>query len=201
MSVFGLSHYNHGKITLLPITFDPKVIDESAIGNKVFGAPVSWPQIEWYPILPTLTWSDLWPEIEREVKFWNWRLAKLGITRFVSSRREKHDGIKFENTWGWKGSVWPQYTSISSAWTVDLRSNLKSRPDSPFHCAPTAFCGLKLSFLVWVLCQLKQSPARLTKNGEIFALMTSFDLENVDPRSRNLHQQKFLCGPPWVSCC
>ena len=41
---------------------------------------------------------------------------------------------------------------------------------------------------------LKRCPARLTENGEHFALMTSFDLEHVDPRSRNLNQKDFLCG-------
>ena len=34
--------------------------------------------------------------------------------------------------------------------------------------------------------QLKRYPARLTKNGENFAFMTTFELENIDPRSRPL---------------
>ena len=51
-----------------------------------------------------------------------------------------------------------------------------------------------LSVLVWVLGQLKRSPARLTKNGETIAVMTSFNLENADPMSRNLHQKE-LCEP------
>ena len=42
--------------------------------------------------------------------------------------------------------------------------------------------------------QLRRSLARLAKNGENFALMTSFDLENVNPKSQNLHQKDFLCG-------
>ena len=37
-------------------------------------------------------------------------------------------------------------------------------------------------------CTLKQK-------GENVAFMRSFDLENVDPNSRNLHQKEFLCGP------
>ena len=49
--------------------------------------------------------------------------------------------------------------------------------------------------LVWLLCQLKRCSARLTKNGESFALMTSFDLENIDLRPPNLHQKELLCGP------
>ena len=43
--------------------------------------------------------------------------------------------------------------------------------------------------------RLKQSAASLTKKCENFALMTSFDLEDVDLASPNLHHKEFLCGP------
>ena len=56
-------------------------------------------------------------------------------------------------------------------------------------------CGLKLFVLVWVPGQLKRCSARLAKNGENFALMMTFDLENIDPKSLNLHQKEFLCKP------
>ena len=65
--------------------------------------------------------------------------------------------------------------------------------DSPIHCASSLFCRSKLSVLVWVRDRLKQSAARLTKKCENFALMTSFDLEDVDLRSPNLHHKEFLC--------
>ena len=57
--------------------------------------------------------------------------------------------------------------------------------------------------LLWPLGCVKR-PARLTKQCEHFALTTSFDLraENIDPKSQNLHQREFLCGPthPQVLC-
>ena len=40
----------------------------------------------------------------------------------------------------------------------------------------------------------KAKPCTFSKNGENFALMTSFDLENVDRRSHNLHRREFLGG-------
>ena len=85
-----------------------------------------------------------------------------------------------------------------SAKTVDLDQTCVLTPDSPCHCTSSTFCELKLSVLVWVLAQVKQSPARLTKNGESFSLMMPFDLENVDPRTQNLHQKEFLCASIYV---
>ena len=67
--------------------------------------------------------------------------------------------------------------------------------ESPIHCTSSLFCRLKLSVLVWARDRLKQSAARLTKKCENFALITSFDLEDVDLGSPNLHHKKFLCGP------
>ena len=49
--------------------------------------------------------------------------------------------------------------------------------------------------LVWARDRLKQNAACLTKKCENFALMTSFDLEDVDLGSPKLHHKEFLCGP------
>ena len=49
--------------------------------------------------------------------------------------------------------------------------------------------------LVWARVPLKQSAARLNKKCEKFALMTSFDLEDVKLGSPNLYHKEFLCGP------
>ena len=79
-----------------------------------------------------------------------------------------------------------------------LSSNMRTEnlgtPYSKFCCTSFAFCGLKLSALVWVSGQL--STARLTKDAENnVAMMTSFDPENIDLRSRHLHQNDFLRDP------
>ena len=68
-------------------------------------------------------------------------------------------------------------------------------PDSLLHCASSAFCRSKLSLLVRAPDRLKQSAARFGKKCKHFALMTSLDLEVVDPRSPNLYHKEFLCGP------
>ena len=57
-SIFDPAHYN-----LRPIIFEPTVIDEWTWNQSV---------CQWYPIWPALTWPDLWLQIGREVKFWNW---------------------------------------------------------------------------------------------------------------------------------
>ena len=49
---------------------------------------------------------------------------------------------------------------------------------------------------ICLIGQPKRGPARLTKNVETFAFMKSFDFENADPRSRNLHHKELLCEPP-----
>ena len=69
----------YGEITILPITFSPKVIHRrmKLVLTKVF---VLTTRIEWYPVWPTLTLPDLWLPIGREVKFWfcGEGAAKLG---------------------------------------------------------------------------------------------------------------------------
>ena len=64
-----------------------------------------------------------------------------------------------------------------------------------FIVLPLFFFGLKLSVLVWVSGQLKRRPAPKPKMAKKIALMTSFDLENVETRSRTLHQKDFLWEP------
>ena len=131
--------------------------------------------------------------------------CNTGITWFVSTKetrwyqnrccRTSSSEVIVEQRKAWKimldpNTFWPlapKRLTCCQIW--------KLTPDIPFHCASSAFCWLKLSVLVWVLGQLKWCPARCTKNGENFALMTSFDLENVDLRYQNLHQKEFLCGP------
>ena len=71
-----------------------------------------------------------------------------------------------------------------------------------FIVLPLLFCGLKLSVLVWVSSQLKRNPARLTKNTRRFVLITSFNLENVDPRSWQFSPERVLMRAyPYFKVC
>ena len=134
-------------------------------------------------------------------------LAKMCTTRLFSTRktrwcqnrccRTNNSDVIIEKRKVWKimldpNTFWP-LAPKPLAW----RRIWELTPDSPFHFASSAFCGLKLSVFVWVLGQLRRCLTLLSKNGENFAFMTSFDLENVYSRSRsqNLHQKEFLCEP------
>ena len=71
--------------------------------------------------------------------------------------------------------------------------------DWSFCCASSRFCRLSLSIIVWAPERLNWSPALLTEKCnrfcqkcKIFAIMTSFDLENIDLGSQNLCLKEFL---------
>ena len=141
-----------------------------------------------------------------KLAFW----AKLGINQFVSTRetwwcqicccRTNCLEVIVEKWKVWKNSAWPHYILTPGAKTVWLEVKSKN------ILQIAHFIVLPLLFADWsylLLGQLKRCTACLTKNGKHFALMTSFDIKNVDPRSQNLHQEEFLCGlppppPGWV---
>ena len=59
------------------------------------------------------------------------------------------------------------------------------------------FCRLSLSVIVWAPERLNWSPALSNGKCENFAIMTSFDLQNIDLGSPNLHLKEFLYGPTY----
>ena len=132
------------------------------------------------------------------------RILKLFWQNQVSrdpSQREKHGGVKFVALGSVTRTLWQKNVRFEKQCLISINYEFTPKgltrgqildhiSESPLYCVSSDFCALKLYvYLSWFGChvvpgQLKRSPARLTENGESFALMTSFEIANVDRKSQ-----------------
>ena len=87
--------------------------------------------------------------------------------------------------WPLSLNCWPKVKSETTSQIGHFIAHL-------LHC-----WRLLLSVIVWAPERLNWSPALLTGRRENFAMMTSFDYENINLGSPNLHLKEFLYGPTY----
>ena len=166
---------------------------------------VSSLRIEWYATWPTLSWPDLWPK----VKLWPWPLRSNWVS-FNLSRREEHNGSKIDalDLIGQKllkkknicAKNWCLTSVNFDLWSLNRWPEVKYEATilidrSIVHLL--VFFRLSLSIIVWAPERINWSHALFTGKCEHFAMMTSFNLENISLESPNLHLVEFLYGPTY----